>query len=308
MPHAPQRLLFTGSFDADHHARALDALGLRLDEGARDVLYIVGSSAARRRAITDLLARRGAIFGLTVKTVRSLPTELFRRAHRSPPAVVDPIVADLLTERELRTATGNRFGDATPIQGLAAKAASTIDALERHGAAPADLAAAISGKAVSHGARALSRAWHQLSVRRARRGSSNAEALEAARDLLRDESSVLTGLDAIVIEDLPIHTKLERELIEALVSGAPCDVIAIHGFVRQLPDAPSLRTLAWLQSACAWDETPCDSRTPALDSLFAAHGKHSPRTMVHTTLLEAAGDVGEARLAARVVRRHLDAG
>ena len=85
-------------------------------------------------------------------------------------------------------------------------------------------------------------------------------------------------------------------------------MIAAHGFVRQLPDAPSSRALAWLRSACAWAETQCDPRTPALDSLFAAHGLQSRQTGVPTTLLEAAGDVGEVRLAARVVRRHLDAG
>ena len=327
------RLLFTGPFHANHHERALDALEARIDDGARDVLYIVASPAARRRAIADLLARRGAVFGLTVKTVRSLPAELFRRAHRSAPVVVDPIVADLLVERELRTATGNRFGDVTPIQGLAAKAASTIDALERNGAAPADLAAAIEGKTVSDGARAFSRAWHTLAVRRARLGSSDAEALAAASDLLREEDAVLRGLDAIVIEDLAVHTRVERELIAALVSTAPCDVIAAHGFVRQIPSALSSRSLEWLRSTSAWEETQCNPRRSALDSLFDAHPRVIPsegrdphrrerepsngnlriphyarNDIVPTTLLEAAGDVGEVRLAARVVRRHLDAG
>src|SRR5262252_7727143 len=94
------RLLFTGSFHADHHARALDTLEARIDDGARDILYIVATAAGRRRAIADLLARRGAVFGLTVKTVRSLPAELFRRAHRSAPVVVDSVVGDLLVERE----------------------------------------------------------------------------------------------------------------------------------------------------------------------------------------------------------------
>src|SRR6185295_13409971 len=232
-----QRLLFTGPFHADHHARALDALGSRVDGGARDILYIVASAAGRRRAIADLLERRGAIFGLTVKTMRSLPAELFRRAHRAAPAAVEPTVADLLTERELRTATGNRFGDATPIHGLSAMAASTIDLLERNGAIPDQLAAAIDGNTVSDGARAFSRAWHALSVRRARLGSYNAEVLAATRDLLRENDSVLAGLGAIVIEDLPLQTKVERELIEALIARAPCDVIAVHGFVRHLPDA-----------------------------------------------------------------------
>jgi RecB family exonuclease len=334
MPSQNARLLFTGPFHADHHARALDALEARIDDGARDILYVVASAPARRRAIADLLARRGAVFGLTVKTIRSLPAELFRRAHRSAPVVVDSVVADLLVERELRTATGNRFGEATPIQGLAAKAASTIDVLERNGAAPSDLAAAIEGKTASDGARAFSRAWHTLSVRRARLGSSDAETLAAARDLLLEDDSVLRGLDAIVIEDPAVHTKVERELIAALLSTAPCDIIASHGFVPQIASALSSRSLEWLRSTCAWEETHSTPRTPALDSLFDVHTRvilsrqakdlHRPDkepsagTMriprfarddkVPTTLLEAAGDVGEVRLAARVVRRHLGAG
>ena len=308
MPSRKSRLLFTGPFHAGHHARALDALVARIDEGAGDILYIVASAAARRRAIADLLARRGAIFGLTVKPFRALPAELFRRAHRSAPAVVEGIVADLLTERELRTATGSRFGDATAIQGLAAKAATTIDVLERNGATPPALAAAIEGSTASDGARTLNRAWHQLSVRRERLGSSAAEALAAARDLLLEDDSALARLGAIVLEDLPLQTKVERELVAALISAAPCDVIVAHGFVRQLPDAPSSRSLDWLRSAFAWEETQCDARTPALDSLFATHGPDSPNEVVGTRLLEAAGDVGEVRFAARIVRRHLDAG
>jgi len=70
MPSPKARLLFTGPFHANHHERALDALEARIDDGARDVLYIVASAAARRRAIANLIARRGAVFGLTVKTIR----------------------------------------------------------------------------------------------------------------------------------------------------------------------------------------------------------------------------------------------
>ncbi len=303
-----RRLAFTGPFNADHHARALDALCERLDAGARDILYIVASGAARRRAIADLLARRGAVFGLSVKTMSSLPGELFRRAHQSAPARVDAVVADLLTERELRTATGNRFGGATPMQGLAARAASTIDLLERNGATPKQLATVLDGATVADGARALSRAWYGVSGRRARLGSADSEILAAARDLLREQDAVLAGLDAIVIEDLTLRTKVERELIEALVTRAPCDVLFAHGHVKQLPDAPSSRALTWLRSTFACDETACEPRVPALDSMFTVRASVSQQAVVPTTLLEAAGDVGEVRLAARVVRRHLDAG
>ena len=90
----PNRLLYTGPFNADHHARALDALCERLDRGARDILYIVATGAARRRAIGDLLARRNAVFGLSVKTASSLPTELFRRAHLREPARIDSVATD----------------------------------------------------------------------------------------------------------------------------------------------------------------------------------------------------------------------
>src|SRR5687768_10358957 len=308
MSSAPSRLAFTGPFTADHHARALDALCERLDAGVRDILYIVASGAARRRAIADLLARRGAVFGLTVKTMSTLPSELFRRAHRSEPARMDTAVSDLLTERELRTATGNRFGGATPMQGLAAKAASTIDLLERSGATPDELLAALEGRTVGDGARALARSWHGISLRRARLGSAESEVLAAARELLREQASVLDGINAIVIEDLPLRTKVERELIEALAGAAQCDVIIAHGHVRQLPEAPSSRALAWLRQTLQLEETPCEPRTPALDRLFAVPDAAQRQTVVPTTLLEAAGDVGEVRLAARVVRRHLDAG
>jgi hypothetical protein len=56
-----------------------------------------------------------------------------------------------------------------------------------------------------------------------------------------------------------------------------------------------------------WTEVACEPRLVALDSLFAVREK-APSPGVPATLLEAAGDVGEVRLAARVVRRHLDAG
>jgi hypothetical protein len=179
----PRRVAFTGPLDADHHARALDALCERLDGGGRDILYIVATGAARRRAIRDLLTRRGAVFGLSVKTMRSLPSELFRRARRIEPARVDTVVADLLIERELRTATGNRFSGTTPVQGLSATAAATIDILERSGATPDQLAAALEGTTAGDGARALARTWHGVAARRARLGSADAEILAAARDL-----------------------------------------------------------------------------------------------------------------------------
>jgi ATP-dependent helicase/DNAse subunit B len=221
---------------------------------------------------------------------------------------VDSVVADLLVERELRTATANRFGGATPVQGLAAKATSTIDLLERNGATPEQLTVALQGRTADDGAQALARTWHGVSVRRARLGSAESEVLADARDLVRDHASVLAGLDAIVIEDLSLGTKVERELIEAIVAAAACDVIVAHGYVRQLPDAPASRALSWLRTVAAWDEVQCEPPTQAVDSLFAVRSNDVVIAATPTTLLAAAGDVGEVRLAGRVVRRHLDAG
>ena len=99
-----RRIAFTGPFSADHHARALDALSQRLDGGARDVLYIVATGTARRRAIGDLLARRGAVFGFSVKTMSSLPGELFRRSRQSEPAPQPP-ASVIPTQRWVRMPT-----------------------------------------------------------------------------------------------------------------------------------------------------------------------------------------------------------
>src|SRR5678815_1695626 len=129
----PQYRLFSGPFHADHRSRALDALCAQAGAGARDILYIVASSAARRRAISDLLARREAVFGLRVVSLRSLPGELARRAHLKESEQLDAVIDELLVERELRAAAGGRFAGATPVRGLASKAASTIDLLERNG-------------------------------------------------------------------------------------------------------------------------------------------------------------------------------
>ena len=67
----PNRLLYTGPFNADHHARALDGLCERLDRGARDILYIVAGSAARRRAIADLLVDKAMALDTVMARVRS---------------------------------------------------------------------------------------------------------------------------------------------------------------------------------------------------------------------------------------------
>jgi hypothetical protein len=299
MSPAKTRLLFTGSFDADYHARALDALCARADAGARDILYIVASSAARRRAVADLLARRSAVFGLQVVTLRSLPDELLRRAHAPKLEPIDPVVADVLTERALRVATAGRFSATTPLRGLASKAASTIDLLERHGATAERLASVVADGAYGDGARVLANAWALLSRRRWRYGTTDATRLLAAARLLRREPSVLDGTDVVVLEDVPLLTRVERFIIRSIVAAARGDVIASYGNVRHLPQAPSSRSLAALRRLARWDET-------VIPRLTARSDNTRPAATVR--LLESAGDVGEVRLAARVVRRHLDAG
>src|SRR5512144_2590881 len=301
-------LAFTGSFAADHHARALDVVSDRLDARARDILCIVASGAGRRGVVGDLLARRGAVFGLSIKTIRTLPGELFRRAGKRAPDEIAPLIADLLAERELRSATAGRFDGETPVQGLARAASSTIDLLERQGGTAQQLTNVLEHRTANDGARTLARTWYTLSARRARLGSSEAEVLAAACELLREQPNVLAGIDAILIEDLSVQTPVERELIRTLIATAPCDVILAHGHARQLPESRSSRALGWFRSAFAWDETPCDSRAPALDSLFAGAVPESAALVVRTSQLTAGGDAAEVRLAARVVRRHLNAG
>ena len=294
------RVLFTGSFDADHHARALDALRERADAGARDILYIVASGAARRRAVADLLERRSTVFGLRVVTLRSLPDELLRRAHAPKLDPIDPVVADVLVERVLRVATAGRFGATTPLRGLASKAASTIDLLERHGATPERLASVVTDGSYGDGARVLADAWTRLNRRRWRYGTSDATRLLAAARLLRRDRSVLDGIDVVVIEDVPLLTRLERFIVRSIVAAAPGDVIASYGHVRHLPQAPSSRSLARVRRMAEWDVIP---RLTARND-----GAVFVRPATQVRILESAGDVGEVRLAARVVRRHLGAG
>jgi len=247
------RLLFTGSFDADHHARALDALCARADAGARDILYIVASGAARRRAIADLLERRSAVFGLQIVTLRTLPDELLRRAHAPKLEPIDPVVADVLAERALRVATAGRFGATTPLRGLASKAASTIDLLERHGATPERLASLVADGSYGDGARVLADAWAVLNRRRWRYGTTDATRLLAAARLLRREPSVLDDIDVVVIEDVPLLTRVERFIVRSIVAAARGAIIASYGHVRHLPQAPSSRSLAKLRRLAQWE-------------------------------------------------------
>lgn len=315
-------LLFSGCFGDDHRVRALDALEAIADGGARDILYIVASPAARRTVIAELIRRRRAIFGARVITLRSLPGELARRARTAEPRPLDRTIDELLVERELRVASGSRFADAMPVHGLVSTIARTIDLLDRNGATPEALAEFLQQEQHGDGARALARTWRSLSARRSHYGLTDAARLAWADGLLRERPTALAGLDVLVLEDLSLLTAVERSLVRSLLAAGPRRVIAAHGHAPQLPNAPSTRSLVRLRELAVWHEVRCASITgddrfvarlfapvdPARRSLPGSDGGDATSKLPRVTLLEAAGDLGEVRLAARVVRRQLDAG
>ena len=230
------------------------------------------------------------------------------------------MVDDLLVERAIRGACGDRFSGRAPIPGISATVAAAIDLLERSGATPEKLDVALAeAGARGDGPTMLSCAWHALSLARTGRGHTRAAITRFAIDLLNQRPGLLAGCDVIVLEDLRLATPLDRELITAIVATAPGTVIAAHGTASQLALGPASTALRHLRAMTAWEETACapvPGRHPAaLGRIFAhqpvsANGGPSEDGPldVTTTRLEAAGETGEVRLAARVVRRHLRAG
>jgi len=317
-----ERLLFTGPFHADHRARARDVLRERADGGARDLLYIVASATAKRAAIGDLVRRRCALFGVRVVTLRTLGAELARRARVAEPAMIDDVMDDLLVEQAVRAATGSRFDGSTPVRGLASKVASTIDLLERNGGSSSMLAPVVDVASPGEGAQALLQTWRTLELSRARHGRTPAQSLAASVALLGERPLLLNGLDLLLVEDVPALAALERALLAAVIANAPGWVVAAYGHAPQLPDAPSSVAVAHVRAMAGWREVRCeppitDGRdylgrmfTPAASRANPESGANGSRATPSVAIarLEAAGDVGEVRLAARVVRRHLDNG
>jgi len=314
-----QRILFSGAFQAGQCDRAREELSRRLAGGARDVLYIVPNGAAKRAVIQDLVQRRGAAFGVRVVAFGGLPREIERRAHAVSPPALDALTADMLAEQATRHACRSIFAPAVPIGGLARRIAGAVDLLERDGATSALLAAEIEqlgGR--SEGTDVLLRAWERMERLRPEFGRTAAEAMAAAVSLLRADGSLLDGCELVVLETVPLEHILERELVEALIAAAPGDVIAACDSADHLAATPAARRLARLRSLARWDERPCTrSDAPfdrALRRVFSG-AEPEPRSDawrrddgVCVRLLEAAGDVGEVRLAARVVQRHLREG
>lgn len=320
MPHSPARLLFSGPFAAPYRSAALEALGHLIDSGARDILYIAASGRARRAAVSDLVTRRGALFGLRAMAAGSVPRELARRARLMPPERIDPVVDELLVERAIRGACGDRFPSRAPIPGISAKVAAAIDLLERNRATPESLDAALAElHATGDGPTMLSCAWRALALARTGRGHTRAAIVAFATGLLGQRPQLLAGCDVVVLEELPLATPLDRALIAAIVAAAPGTVIAAHGAAPQLGLAPASVALGHLRAMARWDEKACappaSAHAAALERIFV----HQPASTngrpaaggpggIAITRLEATGEVGEVRLAARVVRRHLRRG
>src|SRR5215217_4842303 len=112
-----QRLLFTGPFHADHHARVLDALGAPVDEGARDILclHIVACTPGRRRARrpprplrrdlradskADALASTRALSTRSRERTRRCGRHRRRSAHRAELRTATPTGSATLEVRE----------------------------------------------------------------------------------------------------------------------------------------------------------------------------------------------------------------
>ncbi|MEJ7811447.1 MAG: hypothetical protein WKG32_13630, partial [Gemmatimonadaceae bacterium] len=318
------RLLFSGPFHAGQADRARGHVCARAASGARDLLYVVPNGAAGRAVQADLVRRCGAVFGVRVVSLAALPREIERRARVPSPTALDPLADELVVERAIREATGGAFEETTPVGGLTAGLLRNVDLLERSGASHEQLRDALARHGLStEGARLLSGIWSQLAAarrQRARRTAarSRAESLAAAAALLRARPALLTGCDTVVIENVSLAAPLERQLIAALVAAAPGAVVAAYEAPPQLPDCSAARSLRSLRDMASWSEIACE-RTPslfarALDATFAEPDPDSegaPAELLpgaRVTVLEAAGDVGEVRFAARVVRRHLQAG
>ena len=331
----PRHLLFTGPFGSGAIDRARDHASQLSAGGARGVLYVVPNGTAKRAVVAELVRRRGAVFGVKVVTLAVLPRELERRAHVASPPDADALFDELVVERAVRRGAEGAFDDATPVRGLTGGMLRTITALARDAVTPESLRAALGARgAAPAGATLLAAAWTELeTARRARRtgGRTRARGLADAAALLGRKPELLAGCDVVVLESLPLDAALDRGLVAALVAAAPGTVIAAVEYAPQIADAPATRALARLRGMAQWEAAACPTShttlaralgavfTPALprstelraDAAAATLNGSGPPAggaLPRVHILEAAGEVSEVRLAARVVRRHLAAG
>lgn len=311
-----QQILFSGPFGAAQVEWSRDEVCARLKCGARDVLYLVPNGAAKRSVVQALVQRRCTIFGVHVVTMASLPREIDRRARVHSGRLLDGLAEKLITERAIRKACGSAFQASVPIDGLARDLASAIEALEVCGATPAELAEELSGTDNSGGASLLLDAWCAVTELRSGLGRTRPEVMANALRHLRTHPEVLAGCDILVLENVSLDSASNRELLAGLIAAAPGHVIAAYEAPVQLPDTSASRTLATLRRLAAWEERVCVPEDTvfqrAIDRVFTTGIPDRPAYELpagpEVCLLEAAGDAGEVRLAAGVVRRHLRAG
>lgn len=312
MPQSPSysRQLFHGEFNSGQSKRARDIVCDIAAAGARDILYVVANATARSAVRSELVARSGAMFGLRVVSFRGLPIEIERRARVKGAGIAGGIVNNIIVERAVQQAAHN-VSSQIVVTGLASAAAATIAEVEHGGATVSSLADALD-HVVGDGARILLDTWKELERLRGSRVRSLAGAQRSATDLLRiHTATLLDACSLIVLEDLPIWGPVDRDLISALLAAAQCPVIATSEYASQLPSAPAMMAHELLRALAEWEE---ELLTRATDSLGGAgtnvfsvpYDRHEGLPVkLEITRLEAAGETGEVRLAARVILRHL---
>jgi ATP-dependent helicase/DNAse subunit B len=226
------------------------------------------------------------------------------------------VVKDVLVERAIRTIVRNtpHIADMPgAVSGLARAAARTIVEVERGGGTRESLAAVLENIGrPDRGAAVLVDTWAELERLRGSRTRSAADEQRSAIELLLERGDTLFGEQSfIVLEDLPLSGPLDRALVSALLSCVRCPVVATSEYAPQLESVPSTKAYHLLRSMAQWDERICNRDTDPLGGaglrIFApAPNQHDvvPPSL-RIVRLQAAGEAGEVRLAARVIKRHM---
>jgi hypothetical protein len=312
----PKRILLSGPFHAGQRDRAVEFVCEAVRRGARDVLYVTPGGAAKNDVTVALARRECALFGVRVIAADTLAAEIERRARVVGTPRVDSLADRLAADRAAREACREIFSAAAPLDGLARQIAETVELLERSGARPEQLEAEARG--MGQGAQVLVRAWTALQALREPCGRSRGDVTAGAIALLRRDPALLAGCELLVLENVSVVHPLDAELTATLISALRGDVVAAVEAPAGLSTAPAALSLVRLRAMAAWDEQALARGAAAADraceQLFTTVPAKSERPAwtpehgLRVRLLEAAGDAGEVRLAARVVRRHLLAG
>jgi hypothetical protein len=310
------RLLLSGPFHAGQRDRALELVCEAARRGARDVLYVTPGGSAKNDVVAALVQRECALFGVRVLAADTLAAEVERRARVVLPPRIDSLAARFAANRAAREACRELFPATTPLDGLSRQVAETVELLERSGATPEQLEAEVLG--AGQGARVLARAWTALQALRETCGRSRGDVTGGAIALLRQDRRLFAGCELLVLENVPVVYPLDAELVEAVVGAVGGHVVAAFEAPPGLGASPASLSLVRLRAMAAWDECPLvRADTPAgraCEQVFSTtvaerqRDGWTPGHGLRVKLLEAAGEAGEVRLAARVVRRHLLAG